>query len=232
MKKHVLAFLVMMVSVTVIFSQTNNYNNTRSATKNPITKTKKVPKQTSGSGSYNKTEVYVGYSGTVAPTTGGGGFSGNERKIHHGMQTSVTLNANRFIGLKGDFSVGYRDQDEAFLVGVGRPATTVTRRTTIYNILGGVQFKDNESDAVVQPFAHALVGVGLYRQSLRDCKNPIGTFCGTPVKGSGLAGAVGGGFDFRVGSRAGIRLSSDYNPMRIEKETINNFRFGVGIVFK
>ncbi len=232
MKRYVLAFFVTLVSVAVTFSQTNNYTNTRSATKNPTTKTKKVPKQTSGSNNYNQAEFYVGYSGTVAPPTAGGGFSGNEKEIHHGVQTSVTINANRFIGLKGDFSYGYHDQKQAFLVGVGRPATTVTHRTIIYNILGGVQFKDNESDAVIQPFGHALVGVGLYRQSLRDCRNPIGTFCGTAVKGSGLAGAFGGGLDFRIANRAGIRVVSDYNPMRIEKETINNFRFGVGVVFK
>lgn len=198
-------------------------------TQNPKVK-KSAPKANQITNTRSKAEIYVGYSGTVAPITAGGGFSGNERKVHHGLQTSVTLNASRFIGLKGDFSVGYRDQKEAFTV--GGPITTVTRRTTIYNILGGVQIKDNESDAPVQPFGHALIGVGLYRQSLRDCVNPIGTFCGTAVKGSGLAGAFGGGLDFRIASRAGIRVVSDYNPMRIDKETINNFRFGVGIVFK
>lgn len=229
MKRLLFLVLVAALSFNYTFAQpaTRSYVG---PTQNPKTTKKSTAKNNQTTKTKSRAEIYVGYSGTVAPTTAGGGFSGNERKVHHGIQTSVTINANRYIGLKGDYSVGYRDQDEAFTV--GGPITTVTRRTIIYNILGGVQFKDNESDAVVQPFGHALVGLGLYRQSLRDCRNPIGTFCGTAVKGSGLAGAFGGGLDFRVASRAGIRVSSDYNPMRIEKETINNFRFGVGVVFK
>ncbi|MEK7722803.1 MAG: hypothetical protein AAB336_00485 [Acidobacteriota bacterium] len=200
-------------------------------TQNPKTAKKSAPKtkQTSST-TRSKGEIYVGYSGNVAPITAGGGFTGNEKKIHHGVQTSVTINANRYIGLRGDFSVGYRDQKEAFTV--GGPITTVTRRTTIYNVLGGVQLKDNESEATIQPFGHALIGLGVYRQTLRDCRNPIGTFCGTVVRDSGLAGAVGGGFDVKVATRAGVRFTGDYNPMRIQKETINNFRFGVGVVFK
>jgi hypothetical protein len=199
-------------------------------TQNPKSK-KSAPKLNQSTNTRSKAEVYIGYSGTSAQSTVGSGFSGSPKQVHHGVQTSLTLNVNRFVGLRGDYSVGYKDQAEAFGV-LGRPFTTVTRRTTIYNILGGVQFKDYDSDGTVQPFGHALVGVGLYRQSLRDCKNPIGTFCGTAIKGSGLAGAFGGGFDFRIARRAGIRVVSDYNPMRIEKETINNFRFGVGMVFK
>ena len=199
-------------------------------TQNPKTKKSAAKAKQTGSATRSAGEVYIGYSGTAAQTTGGGGFSGNPRQVHNGIQTSVTINANRYVGLKGDFSVGYRDRKEAFTV--GGPITTVTRRTVIYNILGGVQFKDNESEAVVQPFGHALVGVGIYRQTLRDCQNPIGSFCGTAVRGKGLAGAFGGGFDIRLANRAGVRFSGDYNPMRIEKETLNNFRFGVGVVFK
>lgn len=201
-------------------------------TQNPKTKklTAKPTQPTTNSSS--RGEFYVGYSGTVAPVSAGGGFAGNEKRVHHGAQTSVTFNVSRFVGIKGDFSVGYRDNREGFAV-IGR-ITTTTRRTVIYNILGGVQFKDNESDAVVQPFGHALVGVGIYRQHFRDCltNNAPGTFCGTPVKDAGLAGAFGGGLDFRVTNRAGIRVVSDYNPMRIEGETIHNYRFGVGMVFK
>ena len=200
-----------------------------SPTKNPTTKKSAAKAKQTSSTTRSAGEVYVGYSGTAAPTTAGGGFSDN-RKIHNGVQTSVTINAGRYIGLKGDFSVAYRDQKEAFTS--GGPITTVTRRTTIYNVLGGVQLKDNESEAVVQPFGHALVGLGVYRQSLRNCRNPIGSFCGTTVRDYGVAGAFGGGFDVKVADRAGVRFGGDYNPMRIEKQTINNFRFGVGLVFK
>ena len=202
-------------------------------TQNPKTKRLAAKPTQPTTNSSSRGEVYVGYSGTVARVSPGGGFVGSERKVNHGAQTSVTFNVSRFVGIKGDFSVGYSDRREAFAV-PGR-ITTTTRRTVIYNILGGVQFKDNESDAVVQPFGHALVGVGIYRQHFRKCLTnnaPDTTFCGTAVKDVGLAGAFGGGLDFRVTNRAGIRLVSDYNPMRIEGETIHNYRFGVGMVFK
>lgn len=201
-------------------------------TQNP--KTRKLttkPTQTTTK-SFSRGEGYIGYSGTVAPVSSGAGFSGNEKRVHHGAQSSVTVNVSRFVGIKGDFSVGLSDRKEGFAV-IGR-VTTATRRTVIYNILGGVQVKDNESDAIVQPFGHALVGVGIYRQHFRECltNNAPSTSCGTAVKDVGLAGAFGGGLDFKVTSRAGIRLVSDYNPMRIEGETIHNYRFGVGVVFK
>jgi hypothetical protein len=201
-------------------------------TKNPKTKRSAAKPTQQTTNSSSRGEGYVGYSGTVAPVSPGGGFVGSEKKVHHGAQSSVTVNVSRFVGIKGDFSAGYSDRKEAFGV-IGR-TTTTTRRTVIYNILGGVQFKDNESDAVVQPFVHALVGVGIYRQHFRKCltNNSPGTFCGTAVKDVGLAGAFGGGLDFKVTNRTGIRLVSDYNPMRIESETIHNYRFGVGVVFK
>ena len=201
-------------------------------TQNPKTKRSTAKQTQRATNSSSRGEVYIGYSGTAAPVSPGGGFVSSEKRVHHGAQTSVTFNVSRFVGLKGDFSAGYSDNREGFGV-VGR-ITTTTRRTVIYNILGGVQFKDNESDAAVQPFGHALVGMGIYRQHFRNCltNNAPGTFCGTPVKDKGLAGALGGGLDFKVASRAGIRLVSDYNPMRIEGETIHNYRFGLGIVFK
>jgi hypothetical protein len=235
MRKYVLTFLVIMISVVVSLSQTTGYNNSsRSATKNPTSKAKSKttnPKPPTNSNGLRRGEFYIGYSGTVAPVTAGGPIVGNEKSTFHGVQTSVTIPANRFVGLRGDFSVTYNDRDEAF--SVGGPPTTVTRRTSIYNILGGVQFKDYESESAIQPFGHALIGLGVYHQSLRNCQNPLnGSYCGTAVKDHGLAGAFGGGLDFRVASRAGIRLTSDYNPMRIDGETLNNFRFGVGVVFK
>jgi hypothetical protein len=235
MSKYVLAFLVVLVSVVVSFSQTNTYNNSsRSATKNPTSKAKSkttTSKPAPTSNGVRRGEFYIGYTGSSVPVSAGGVINGNPRSVAHGLQTSVTLPASRFVGLRGDFSFTYNDRDEAF--SVGGPPTTVTRRTEIYNILAGVQVKDYESESAVQPFGHALVGLGVYRQSLLNCQNPLnGSYCGDRVRGHGLAGAFGGGLDFRVFDRAGVRVTSDYNPMRINKETINNFRFGVGVVFK
>jgi hypothetical protein len=231
MKRLLFAVFALALGANLAFAQQQPARSYVGPTQNPKTIKKSAPKakQTS-SNTRSAGEVYVGYAGSVSPTTAGGGFDGNPRKVHNGVQTSVVVNATRYVGIKGDFSVTYRDQDESFTT--GGPVTTVTRRTTITNILGGVQLKDNESEAVIQPFAHALVGLGIYRQTLRNCRNPIGTFCGNRVRDNGLAGAFGGGFDLKIARRAGFRFMGDYNPMRIEGETVNNFRFGVGVVFK
>jgi hypothetical protein len=49
---------------------------------------------------------------------------------------------------------------------------------------------------------------------------------------TGLAGAFGGGLDFRVSDRVDIgAFQLDYKPTRIDGSTLHNFRFGAGIVF-
>ena len=231
MKRLLFVIFVLVLSFNFAFAQQQVARSYTGPTQNPKTVKKSAAKANQATNTKSKGEVYVGYSGTAAPTTAGGGFSGS-RKVHHGIQTSVTFNATRYVGLKGDFSIGYDDRNVR--VTQGGTTSNLTRRTTITNILGGVQFKDNESEAVVQPFAHALIGVANYRQRFREqnCNNSTVGVCGSLVKGWGLAGAFGGGFDLKIANRAGVRLVGDYNPMRIKSETINNFRFGVGVVFK
>lgn len=223
--KRLLFLIFTLASVSNLAMAQNAAKSYMGPTQNPKANKKSASKanQTSTSQPRSKGEVYVGYSGTAAPTNSGNGFDDNLR-AHHGIQTSVTINATRYVGLKGDFSIGGSDQKESGL----------TRRTTITNILGGVQFKDNESEAGIQPFAHLLVGAANYRQRFREqnCDNSTLTGCSSLINGWGVAGAFGGGFDLKIASRAGIRFGGDYNPMRIKKETINNFRFGVGVVFK
>lgn len=229
MKKCVFMFLFVLGSVSISFSQTNNYNNSRSATKNPVSKVKKAPatpKQTTP-GSYKKFEVYAGYSGAAIQDTNNGNFADN-RKFVHGVQTSATYNVSRFFGIKIDSSM--HRSEKTVTVSDNGVTAVLGQATTITNILGGVQIKDNASEKFVRPFGHVLVGVGLYRQKFyeRDCPNTDSGVCSSLVKKSGLAGAVGGGLDFRINSWADVRISSDYNPIRINKTVINNYRFGVG----
>lgn len=193
------------------------------------TNTAPKPKQTS-SPQTSKSEIYVGYVGSVASKNSTA--IPNSRQVQNGVQTSVNFNVSRYFGLKGDFSLVYRDRNQP--ITQNGVASNLNRRTTVTNILGGLQMRDNDSDAGLRPFAHILVGAANFRQKFtdRNCDNNTSGVCGSLIRSWGLAGAVGGGFDVKVANRAGIRFSSDYNPMRIKNETINNFRFGVGIVFK
>lgn len=107
--------------------------------------------------------------------------------------------------------------------------------------------KDNSTDATIKPFAHVLVGVGRTSADLSEFDNRLEDF-----NDAGFAAAVGGGLDIRLSSRIDLRaIQIDYNPMRFDftdfgtigipgtpalqgdlKRTLNNFRFGVGIVIR
>lgn len=202
--------------------------------------------QTTGS-DYRKSEFFVGYSNqqvdTGADIDDDFGVDINDRTTFNGFNVSGVYNVNRYVGVKGDFSGAYRSQDFSFATGAGTTANTVNldTRNSIYNVLGGVQIKDNASDTRVKPFAHVLVGVGHVRSKVSNvtCSNPAvaSTICsgfnGETASDTGFAGAFGGGLDIKVNDRIDIRaVQVDYNPIRVNEQTGHNFRIGVGIVFK
>lgn len=204
------------------------------------------------SSDYKKAEGYVGYSnqqvdsGFNADSGNGTSTSNffNDRLRFNGFEASGVYNVRRYVGLKADFSAAYRNQDFSFATGTGTTANTINVRTSnqLYNFLGGVQFKDNSSDARVKPFAHALVGAGHGRTKFKNvtCTNTTAATCTSFVANTastdsetGLAGAFGGGLDIKLSDRIDLRaIQVDYNPIRFNGGTDNNFRFGIGIVFK
>ena len=91
--------------------------------------------------------------------------------------------------------------------------------------VGGVEIKDNAKEKKLKPFAHAMVGF----------QNAIFSPGGSRFTSSenGFAAIFGGGLDFRVSPRVDIRaVQFDYNPTRFGGTTQNNFRVGVGVVFR
>ena len=198
------------------------------------------------SGDYRKGEFYVGYSNQQVDT-GANNDTGNaaqdffnNRLGYYGFEVSGVYNISRYVGLKGDFSGAYRREDFNFATGAGTTANTVGLRTnnSIYNALGGVQFKNNSTDTRFKPFAHVLVGVGHDRTKVSNvtCSNSTVTDCSSIANGfsdTGLAGAFGGGLDVKLSNKFDLRaFQVDYNPIRLNGSTENNVRFGVGIVIK
>jgi hypothetical protein len=199
-----------------------------------------------GQTDYRKVEVFAGFShnrvdvGPVEDFDPGDDLEFDdifdEREGFNGFNASVTGNFHRYWGAKFDYSYHQKS------FGFGNDNTTVR----IHNILGGVQVKDNSSDSVLKPFAHALVGVGRTSADLSEFDNLLEDFGDT-----GFAAAIGGGLDVRLGNRIDLRvIQVDYNPMRFDfsdfgatgipgtptpqgdlKRTLHNFRIGVGIVF-
>jgi opacity protein-like surface antigen len=197
------------------------------------------------SGDYKKGELYVGYSNQQVDT-GADSDSGNtvqdffeDRRNFNGFEVSGVYNVSRYVGLKGDFSGAYRRENFSFPTGTGTTANTVSLRTknSLYNVLGGVQFKNNSGTARVKPFAHVLAGIGHARTNVSDvsCSNST-VNCSVfteDFSDSGLAGAFGGGLDIKLSDKVDLRaVQVDYNPIRIAGSIDHNVRFGVGLVFK
>ena len=161
----------------------------------------------------------------------------DEREGFNGFNLSAVGNFHRYWGAKFDYSYHQKSFDSGF----GDNATV-----RLHNILGGIQFKDNSTDAgTLKPFAHALVGVGRTAADLSEFDDDLFDF-----DDAGFAAAFGGGLDVRLSDRVDLRvIQIDYNPMKFdfsdfgvvgipgtpaptsEKRWLHNFRIGIGIVF-
>jgi len=187
---------------------------------------------------YNKVEVFGGFSHNRVDT----GISDsdfelgdiiNETEGFNGFNASITGNVTRYFGLKFDVSGHFKKKN--FPIGIG--TASVDLDSSIFNFLGGVQLKDNSKETRFKPFAHALVGAARIRSKVSFSDDLCAVIAPSPCPAdftdsqTGLAGAFGGGLDFRVSDRVDVRaIQVDYNPTRIDGSTQHNFRVGVGIV--
>ena len=157
----------------------------------------------------------------------------DEREGFHGFNTSITGNLSRYVGLKFDFAGHYKSRAFPF----GNIANAVDVDSHVYNFLGGVQVKNNSSEARFKPFAHALVGAAHARNRVEVNNLVCIAISPSPCPPNftetetGFASAFGGGLDIRASNRVDIRVFQiDYNPTRLFDSTQHNFRIGVGIV--
>lgn len=192
---------------------------------------------------HKKAEFFVGFSNNQVDT----GIDAeddneireffNERESFNGFNVSGVANVTRYVGIKGDFSGTYRKDEFSVPVTVGTTTQNVGFKlnSSLYNVLGGVQIKDNATTARFKPFGYALAGVGHGRVKVSNVTCPTGVDCSdfTSDSETGFAAAFGGGLDIRVNDRVDFRaFKVDYNPIRFDSGTQHNFRFGIGIVFK
>jgi opacity protein-like surface antigen len=192
------------------------------------------------SDNHSKFEFFAGYSYGNA---GADFLSGNAPGVYqgrtdlHGFNASAVYNISRYVGIKADVSGTYKNGHESFTVQSGiqnAPLVTVAfdSKNSLYNFLGGVQIKDNSSEARLKPFAHALVGAA-HRRNESDLVCLAIIPCPGGTVQTGFAGAFGGGLDVRVNKKVDFRIVQvDYNPAWFDRGLDNNFRVGVGIVFR
>lgn len=195
-----------------------------------------------GSDEYNRNEFFAGYSNQQVG-------NGN-RRTFNGFEASYVRNVHRYFGIKADFSAAYKNENFTAPVIVEEIVTGTTTtfrladvnadyRRSVYNFLGGVQFKDNASKSRVKPFAHALVGVAHNRSSRKNagcvanCTSVNLNTLNFNRSDTGFGGAFGGGLDVKINDRIDFRaIQVDYNPIYSNSRVDNNFRFGIGFVFK
>jgi hypothetical protein len=173
-------------------------------------------------GDYNKYDFYAGFSHNRVDV----GFDDpnqnflQNREGFNGVEGAATYNLSRYFGVKGDYTFNRKTFDDTF------GGTAVTVRNDLHTLTGGVEVKDNNKDTKIKPFAHGLVGFTNARAS-------VSGVTGLNDSQTGFSAIIGGGLDFRVSPRVDIRaVQFDYNPTRLGGTTQNNFRFGVGVVFR
>lgn len=195
--------------------------------------------QTTAIEDYNKNEFYVGYSNQQVGNA--------NRSTFNGVEGSYTRNVSRYFGIRG--TISYAKNDRTLAGTLTDPVTgpynfQQTNRRSVYNFLGGVQIRDNASKKRFKPFAFALGGGAHNRNRFENLacvstNTPPNCPATTPVvnnqtfSDTGIAGAFGGGLDIKINDRIDFRaIQVDYNPIYSNSRVDNNFRFGVGIVFK
>ncbi|MCA1564776.1 MAG: porin family protein [Acidobacteria bacterium] len=141
----------------------------------------------------------------------------------NGVNIDAGYNFSRYVGAKADFS--YHQKSTEFVAPAG--ATRVEVEGKLTQFMGGIKIQDNSTETKVRPFAQALIGLGHVNV---ESNSLLGNF---DQSETGLAAAIGGGLDIRVHRNVDFRaIKIEYNPVRIEGETGNNVRIGVGLNFR
>jgi len=176
-----------------------------------------------------KAEVFTGYSFVNA----GFPFSpdpaaGNTTGFLHGWDLTATVNANRWLGIAGDFGGYYGSPTKMELF---KPANCVlctgNVTATMHNIhtfAGGPQLSIRAENLMV--FAHVLVGGARVRA---DFSGVAGSATDSKTEFTVI---VGGGFDLGFAHHLAFRVQPDYFRTKILDRGQNNFRLSAGVVWR
>lgn len=216
MKKQILVFCVIIIANIFTFAQNQ-------------------------SDEYQKAEFFAGYSNEniIRKERGdvNGPFINKDHLNTNGFNVSGVFNFSRFVGVKADFSGAYANSNDSILILPSNQTITFRSNNSLYNVLGGIQIKDNASSSRVKPFGYALIGAGHARSKVKNITClPTITNCQSLVTNrieTGFASAFGGGLDIKINDRLDFRIIKiDYNPIIFNSGYQHNVRIGIGFVFK
>src|SRR5687768_14850319 len=156
--------------------------------------------------SYPRVELFGGYSFTSED-------GDPENTNLHGWNTSVAVNLNEHVAVRGDVSGFHRSEGNSDI--------------SKYLVVFGPQFS-YRTDSRVRLFARPLFGFAHFKSEseLPGLPSPIS------FSENAFAMAFGGGVDVRVNKHLMVRLGQfDYQPTFFGDARQDNFRFSAGLVF-
>lgn len=180
---------------------------------------------------YKKVEVFGGYSRHEVGNDLDDNDVVGDPESFHGFNTSITGNISRYFGLKFDFAGHFKSRPIPF----GPLFNGIDVDSRRYTTLGGVQVKNNSTEATFKPFVHALVGAVHVRHRVKinnELCIAIAPTADFTEKDTGFAAALGGGIDIRASNRIDVRIIQvDYIPTRLFDGRQQTLRLGIGIAF-
>lgn len=163
---------------------------------------------------YKKYEFFGGYSAmhvdNLAGDTGSPAVDDvlGDKQTLRGFNLEFGRNFHKYFGAKFDYSFHTREDN------FNRPLGSGNVDSTIQNILGGIQIKNNTEDGpTFKPFGHALFGVAVEKIDVDSPNLPalfgISDF---HTNETSFAMAFGGGVDIKLNHRFDIRaVQIDWN---------------------
>ena len=128
---------------------------------------------------YKKFEIFGGYSYQLIGNDLDDDDVILDPESFRGFNASITGNVSRYFGLKFDFSGHFKSRPITF----GPVVNGIDVDSSRYTYLGGVQFKNNSSEATFKPFVHALVGAAHVRNRVKINDNFCIAIAPTPCPG-------------------------------------------------
>ena len=174
------------------------------------------------SNDYRKWEFFGGYS-----TLGFDTLSGNTnnarvdaaldgRQNLRGFNLAITRNIHKYVGIKADYSIHFRNDN--FTI----PAGTGNVDTKVQNFVGGLQFKDNQGEGRWKPFAHAMAGFANQRETVDSPQ--LSTLFGVndfSTNETSFAMVFGGGLDIKLNKRIDVRvIQADLNVINRTEQQV------------
>lgn len=196
-----------------------------------------------------KVEYFVGYSASgrlgegkpvVINNQNFSPFFNDQAGGPVGFEASIIGNLNKYVGIKGDFSIYSNNRqlkDGTFTSCVGTVCTTSIQDYKVNSkaayFMGGPEIKGRNRTRLT-PFAHALFGLVYARTQF----STSGTFnVSDKAAETAFAMAFGGGLDIRASKRISVRAMMDYNPTFLNnsgmdsRERQDHVRLSLGILF-